>query len=252
MGAVCIESDVFSCHQLDDLAVLKIRRGAKKILTSVAEKESLFATLETVKAIKEIRGVAIIYSDRYAGNDNYRQLLRESLDNQPITTQRRSTTYQSALVQLLKAIYRFPMPIVSGLNGEIGPDTFGLNLATDLRIVSSRTHFFNHNMELGFPPSAILSFYLVQSLGSPAATDLMLTQNTLNPQEVLELKLVNRVVPADALESSCLHALRKLTATAGHAIVEARKLLQPDLDDIVRYIAKGFESALRSVYQNRS
>jgi enoyl-CoA hydratase/carnithine racemase len=65
------------------------------------------------------------------------------------------------------------------MNGEIGPDTLGLNLAFDLRIVSNNTIFFSHNLDPGFPPSSILSFYLVQSLGSPLATELMLTKNEL-------------------------------------------------------------------------
>jgi enoyl-CoA hydratase/carnithine racemase len=49
------------------------------------------------------------------------------------------------------------------MNGEIAPDVFGLNLALDLRVAAENTTFFNRNVELGFPPSSILSFYLLQN-----------------------------------------------------------------------------------------
>ena len=248
MTTINIEHDYFSCHQSEDMAVIRINRGAKKIITSVGEKENLIAAVETIRNTAGVNGVAIIYSDKYAGNEQYRQWLRDSLDNKEITTQGRTITYKSALRQILKAIYQFPMPIVSGLNGEIGPDTFGLNLAVDLRIASHRTIFFNHNLHLGFPPSAILSYYLARSLGSPLATELMLTQTELTPEEALDLRLINRIVPAQALESTCLDALRKLTAIPGAAIVEARRMLQPDIDDALHHIEKGFEGGLRSLY----
>jgi len=249
MATINIEHDYFSCHQSEEMAVIRVNRGAKKIFTSVGEKENLIAAVETIKATEGINGVAIIYSDKYAGNEQYRQLLRESLQDQVVATQGRTITYRSAIRQILKAVYRLPMPIVSGLNGEIGPDSFGLNLAFDLRIAADRLLFFNHNLELGFPPSAVLSFFLAQSLGSPLATELMLTRTELRPEEMLDLRLVSKIVPAEELETACLTELRKLTAIPGHAFVEARNMLQPNLDNALKHIDEGFEGSLRCLFK---
>jgi enoyl-CoA hydratase/carnithine racemase len=249
MTSVNVEHEYFTCQQVEDLALLKINKGAKKLLTSVDSKETIMSVLEKIKDTKTIKGVAVIYSDKYSGHHEYRQLLSNILETETTSTQRNVDLYRNAISQFLKTIHSYPLPIVSGMNGEIGPDTLGLNLAFDLRIVSNNTIFFSHNLELGFPPSSILSFYLVQSLGSPLATELMLTKNELKPEDLLELRLINKIVSTEDLESTCLHKLRRLVRIPKHALVEARSMLQPNIDEVLKHIDSGLKSSLRSIYK---
>ena len=138
------------------------------------------STIKVITDSDKIDGILVIYSDQYSGNAEYRQLVINSLEKGPEFNRGVSVTYKSALIQLLETIYESPIPIVGGMNGDIGPDSFGLSMAFDLRISSDRSVFFNQNLQIGLPPSPLLSYFLVQSLGSPLATQLTFTRSKLS------------------------------------------------------------------------
>jgi hypothetical protein len=79
MTTVNVEHEYFTSQQVEDLALLKINKGAKKLLTSVDSKETIMSVLGTIKDTKTIKGVAVIYSDKYTGHNEYRQLLSDIL-----------------------------------------------------------------------------------------------------------------------------------------------------------------------------
>ena len=248
-----IKKDSFTCHQDNDMVIITIFKGAKKILTTVDSKEDLMSIIETIKGSHEIKGLAIIYSDDYPGNTEYKRFLSASLEENLEYDQKPYTVrYKNAIIQFFEFVRSCPIPIVGGMNGEIGPDSFGLNLAFDLRLATENATFFNPNLQLGFPPSALLSFYLQQSLGSPRATELLLTKTEISPQEALSLGLISQVVADKNLESSCLAKLRELSRIPKHTLVETRSILQPSIDVIKKHLDEGFEGSLRCLYKMKS
>ena len=248
-----VKNDSFACHQDGDIAVITIFKGPHKILTTVDSKEDMMSILETVKGSHKIKGIAIVYSDTYPGNTEYKQLISEILEEKVETDKSRyNVRYKNAIVQFLEFIHTCPIPIVGGMNGEIGPDSFGLNLAFDLRLATEKTAFFNPNLQFGFPPSALLSFYLVQSLGSPKATELVLTKPEFSSQEALDLGLITQIVTAEDLEYSCIAKLHELSSIPRHTLVETRKILQPSMDEIKNHLDAGFEGSLRSLYKMKA
>lgn len=250
MASIDVVNDFFTCRQDGDLAVITLLKGAKKIATTINSKEDLMIVLETIKDSRKIKGVAIIYSDMYPGNTEYRQFLIESFEEKHrYDKSRYIITYKSAILQFLEIIKTYPIPIVGGMSGDIGPDSLGLNLALDLRIATDETNFFHPNLQLGLPPSALLSFYLVRSLGSHRATELMLTKPEFSSQEALDLGLITQRTSAEELERTCLDRLRQLSTIPDHTLIESRRTLQPGTDEVYKYIDAAFEGALRSVHR---
>ena len=117
-------------------------------------------------------------------------------------------------------------------------------MAFDLRIAAEGTSFFHPNLQFGLPPSPTLSFYLVRSLGVNRATELILTKPRLSSQEVLDLGLITQVVSAEDLENTCLDKLRQLSTIPAYTFVESRRMLQPNMDEVRKYIDAGFQSSL--------
>ena len=246
MTSIDMVTDIFTCRQDTDLAIVTFLKGAKKIATTVDAKESLLMVLETIKNSREINGVALIYSDEYSGDTEYRQFWRKILDEKQYHDGRSSTvSYRSAAMQIIETIRTYPKPIVGGMAGDIAPDSLGLNLALDSRIACEGTTYFLPNLKLGFPPSGLLSFYLVQSLGPHRATELMLTKQKISAQEALALGLITRIVSQENLENTCLDKLRHLSTIPSCTLVESRHLLQPDLDEVNDFINAGIEGSLR-------
>ena len=250
MSAINVTGDSFTCRQIDDMAVLTILEGANLLTTTVSGKEQLVGLLETIRDSKQLNGLAVLYSNKYEGDAEHKRFLQDSIEGESIQSERRySITYKSALIQFLKMIDTFPMPIVSGMNGDIGPASFAINLAFDLRIATNGTSFVHPNLQLGLPSSPPLTFYLVRNLGPAKAAELILTKPKFSSQEALDLGLITQVVSAEELENVCLDMLRQLRTIPGHAITETRRMLQPDIDEVQKYLDAGFEGSLRSLYK---
>lgn len=246
MSSIETVNDIFTCRQDNDLAIVTFLKGAKKIATTVEAKEALLMALETIKDSREINGVAFIYSDEYSGITEYRQFLLNILEEKQYFDGKSSTVpYKSAAMQVLQTIRTYPKPIVGGMAGDIAPDSLGLNLALDLRIAGEGTTYFLPNLELGFPPSGLLSFYLVRSLGPHRATELMLTKQSISAQEALDLGLITQIVSQEDLENVCLDKLRQLSAIPEFTLVESRRLLQPDMDEVNDFINAEIDASLR-------
>lgn len=251
MSAIDVTNDAFTCHQEDDLAVITISKGSK-IISTVSGKENMIHILGTIKTAPQIKGVAILYSDKYLGDIAYQKFLMEMLEDKDYKSESHYiTTYQGAIIQFLKEINKFPKPIVGGMDGEIGPHTFAVNLAFDLRIATGNTGFFHPNLKFGLPPSPPLAYYLMQSLGAPRATELLLTKSKLTVQEVHDLGLISRIVSKEDLKKTCLDKLRQLSTISGDALLESRRMLQPDIDKLSKFIDEGFQGALRCLYKMR-
>ena len=246
MTSIDMVNDFFTCRQDSDLAIITLLKGAKKLATTVDAKETLLMALKTLKDSREINGVAFIYSDEYSGNTEYRQFLLKIFEEKQYHDGRSSTVpYKSAAMQVLETIRTYPKPIVGGMVGDIAPDSLGLNLALDLRIACEGTTYFLPNLQLGFPPSGLLSFYLVRSLGPHRATELMLTKQKISAQEALELGLITQIVSPEDLENTCLDKLQQLSTIPDCTLVESRRVLQPDLDEVNDFINAGIDGSLR-------
>ena len=246
MTSIEMVNDVFTCRQDTDLAIVTFLKGAKKLATSVNAKETLLMVLKTIKDSREINGVALIYSDEYSGITEYRQFWQKILEEKQYYDGRSSTVpYKSAAMQTLETIRTYPKPIVGGMVGDIAPDSLGLNLALDLRIACEGTTYFLPNLQLGFPPSGLLSFYLARSLGPHRATEIMLTKQKISAQEALDFGLITQIVSPEDLENTCFDKLRQLSTIPDCTLVESRRVLQPDLDEVNDFINAGIDGSLR-------
>lgn len=246
MSTIDVINDRYTCHIEDDMAVITILEGAKSLSTTVGGKENLMGTLKTIEGDREIKGVAIIYSDNYHGDVEYKKFLQENLDTKNHNRRSRfADTYKSAMVQVLQMVNTYPKPIVGGIGGNIDPDDFAISLALDFRIATGNACIFHPNLQLGIPPSPLLSFYLVNSFGFHKATELILTRQKISAQDALDLGLITQIVVAEDLKKTCLDKLRQLSTIPSHTIVESRRMLHPDMDIIKNYLDKGFDGVVR-------
>jgi len=246
MAPIDVEKEFFTCRQEDDVAVIKPLKGALNIFTTVDSKEDLLSVIESIRDSKSIKGAVILYSDQYPGNAEYKRMLLDSIEKKEFED---PTQFTIALNQFLEVIREFPKPIIGGLNGGIGPYSFGLNLALDLRIATTSVVIHNPNLLIGIPPSPLLSFFLVQSLGSPLTTELLLTKSEIDYSEALDLRLIHKVVSAEELESACLEKLRELSRIPSQTLVETRRLLQPGMNELRSHIDATTKSAKKVVYR---
>ncbi len=249
MWPIDIETSSFACRQVDEFAVLELLEGAKELLTTAGANQEFRNFFTTIAETPDIRGLAVVYTAQFRGGEELREYLEASLEkSSPQIDSGPFIAYRTALIRSLEFLKTFPMPVVVGLDGDSAADSFGVSMAVDMRVATDRAQIIHPNIGQGLPPSPSFAYFLVHALGFPKAIELLLTKTTLTSQEAFELGLVSKVVPPEALESTCLDTLRQLSALSGPSIVETRRMLQPDGDEVRQFMQTGFESLQRCAH----
>lgn len=95
------------------------------------------------------------------------------------------------------SVLSFPLPTVAGVNGAAIAGGFDLAVLCDLRVASDRATFVHVEHAFG----DVVYTPLRELVGGSVARDLVLTGRKVSGAEALDLGLVNRVVPAEALSA---------------------------------------------------
>ncbi|MBX3579487.1 MAG: enoyl-CoA hydratase/isomerase family protein [Rhizobiaceae bacterium] len=91
------------------------------------------------------------------------------------------------------------VPTVAAVHGAVAGAGLGLMLACDFAIAAAGTRFTLAYPKIGATIDAGASWFLARALGTRRAKELAMLAGTFDADAALELGLVNRVVPDDAL-----------------------------------------------------
>jgi len=154
------------------------------------------------------------------------------------------------MARMLRAIDACPRPVVALAHGAAIGGGVGLVAAADIVIAAEATVFSLAEVRLGILP-AVISPYVLRSIGPRFARDLFLTGDRFDAREAHRIGLVHQVVPADELEAAGRRKVASLLAAGPEAVGVAKRLIEqvtgknPDeaMDLTVRTIAERRASA---------
>lgn len=139
---------------------------------------------------------------------------------------------------LLRHLEALPVPVIAAVQGEATGAGLGLALAADIRIASSDAHFSFPEARLGLPPVFGASQRLAKTVGLGRAKEMLFTGRSVDADEALRIGLVQRVVPADALDEE---AERLAAAIAGNSLSSLRAVKM-----LINYgLSEGYDAGLR-------
>lgn len=107
------------------------------------------------------------------------------------------------LVDLFPAMHELGKPIIAMVNGHVMAGGMGLMVACDLVVASDQAKLGLTEINVGLWPMMITA-ELVRNIGRKKTLELMLTGKRISAAEAAEIGLVNRVVPADELETQTM------------------------------------------------
>ena len=93
------------------------------------------------------------------------------------------------------------MPVLAAINGGATAGGLDLALACDIRLASSQAKLGETYIKLGLNPGNGGTYFLPRLVGSGMAAELALTGDVIDAERALEIGLINRVVPHEALMS---------------------------------------------------
>ena len=127
------------------------------------------------------------------------------------------------------AVRRAPMPVIARVNGHAFGAGMELAACCDLRISADHARWGMPEVRLGIP-SVVEAAILPKLVGFGRAREMVLLGETFSAAEALAWNLVERVVPADALDAEVERVLESLLA-CGLLAVRAQKALAKVWED---------------------
>lgn len=118
---------------------------------------------------------------------------------------------RGTLVDLFEDMARLGKPIVARVNGHALAGGFGLMCACDLAVAADTATFGMPEIDTGLWPY-IISAVVRRVMPERRALELMMTGERVSAEEALRLGVVNRVVPAAALDEEMDELCRTLAA----------------------------------------
>jgi len=129
------------------------------------------------------------------------------------------------LHRCITAARECPVPVIARVNGYCIGGALELAAACDLRVAADHARFGMPEVRLGIP-SVIEAALLPRLMGAGRARWLLLTGELIDAAEALRWGLVERVVPAGALDTEVDAALDAILAGADDAIRAQKRLNQ--------------------------
>lgn len=192
----------------DGVATITMNRPDAMNSLTVEMKVALREALERAAADDAVRAVVLTGSGRAfcAGQD-----LREHGDNLA-AGRGLDNTVRKHYNPVIHGIATMPKPVVAAVNGVAAGAGASLAFACDLIIASEKASFLMAFTNVGLAPDSGASWTLQRLVGRAKAAELLLLAEPVKAPAALDLGLINRVVPADQLDSSVRSLAGRLAA----------------------------------------
>ena len=146
--------------------------------------------------------------------------------------------------QAMLRLERMEKPTIAAINGFALGGGCELSMACDIRIASEKAKFGQPEVGLGITPGFGGTQRMPRICGTAHAMELILTADTINAQQALEIGLVSKVVAPDALMDTALELANKIASKAQVAIRAAKQAvrygMQCDISTAATYEALAF------------
>ncbi|MBN1276368.1 MAG: enoyl-CoA hydratase/isomerase family protein [Deltaproteobacteria bacterium] len=109
-------------------------------------------------------------------------------------------------------------PVIAAINGAAMGAGMDMAIMCDLRVCSDRAMLAESYINMGLVPGDGGAYFLPRLVGLSKAMELLFTGDSLNPQEALELGIINRVVPHEKLMEETMLLAEKIASKPPLAI----------------------------------
>ncbi len=123
-----------------------------------------------------------------------------------------------------------PQPLIAVVHGYVLGSGIEMALCCDLRIASDDARFGLPEVELGILPAAGGTQTLPRATGRGRALEMLLTGRWIDAREARQIKLVNRVVPADRLMPTARGLAEKIAACDPDAVKGIKQAVVRGMD----------------------
>lgn len=158
---------------------------------------------------------------------------------------REASQFHDAIVELHGA----GVPILSGVNGPAIGAGFSIAILADIVLMSEAAHFEYGYTRIGLPGDGGISYFLPRIVGSRRAKEIALFDETLGPEEALDLGLVTETVDPAAFDERLAELADRLASGPTTAFGTITELMTRSFDrDLERQLSAETDGIANAIH----
>lgn len=237
----------------NEIGVLTLNRPEKRNALNPNLVSSIKAKLDELKNSRDIKILIITGEGNTFCSGADLEYLNKLRDFSLLNNQKDS----KSLAELFLKIYYFPKPTIAAVNGPAIAGGCGLATVCDFIIADKKKSKFGYTeVKIGFIP-AIVSAFLIKRIGESKAKQLLVTGKIINPEEALQIGLIdqisenvwdNSIKLAENLKNNSqlsMEATKKMIAEVSSLSIEAAVEYSINLNTLSRS-TKDFKNGLNN------
>lgn len=151
-----------------------------------------------------------------------------------------------ALHEGIKNIRNMPFPVIAQIHGACAGAGLSVAMAADFALAAEDAQFNTAYTRIGLSPDGGSTFFLPRYVGMKRAIELIMLADMFDAKAAAAMGIINRAVPAEALEQEVAALAERLSNGATQAFARAKKLINQSfvttidkqLDDEIAYFAE--------------
>jgi enoyl-CoA hydratase/carnithine racemase len=202
----------------DHTCTITLNRPDKRNALNASMIEHLRRTLERVAGDRAVR-VVVVRANGPA--------FCAGLDLREMAKQREAGEADlGGLEKVLEDLEACPQPTIAAVQGDAVAGGCELALHCDLRVAADTARFSMPLARIGLAVPVTLTWKLVDTIGAAKTNELLFTGEAVAAETARTLGLVNRVVPADELDSSVVSLARQIVQNAPLSVRAMKAFVQ--------------------------
>jgi methylglutaconyl-CoA hydratase len=203
----------------EGIATITLNRPEKRNAISYGLIDDLLSALKTAEQSKaQVLILAGAGKAFCAGMDldNLKQLMGR--------TDEQNLKDSETIAQLFRSLYDFSRPTIAAVNGAAIAGGTGLVTVCDFALAVPEATFGYTEVRIGFIP-AVVSSFLMASIGEKRTRDLLLTGRIFPAQEAQQLGLINEIVAPEELMKKARELAMRLMENSPASVRATKRLL---------------------------
>ncbi|SAK99934.1 enoyl-CoA hydratase [Caballeronia fortuita] len=135
-----------------------------------------------------------------------------------------------SLHRITRALSALDVPSICAVNGAAVGAGCDLTLMCDIRVASTQAVFAESFLRLGLVSGIGGSWFLARIVGYAKALELTLTSEFIDADAALNLGIVSKIVPGDALDGEALSLAKRIAQNPPVALRMAKRLVREAAD----------------------
>jgi enoyl-CoA hydratase/carnithine racemase len=228
---------LISLEKIGFVARITLTRPERTNAMNAAMLTEIAQAMDEIEQDDDVRAVIV----RGAGNAFSSGFdLKEQMDRRPAGIE----AWRPILRKDFDVPMRFwhcPKPTIAAVRGACLAGACELALACDLTIASSDAFFGEPELKFG---AGIVVMILPWIVGPKIAKEIILTgEDRISAQRAREIGMINRIVPADALDDVALEMARNIAVIDPHLVKETKRAINRSIE------ARGMLGALEQALE---